>query len=65
MHLRPGQGRLHASYAASDGKAAIDVSDEVGEHIARVFTGLMIRELGEENFTVERMRKRDEHERPQ
>jgi hypothetical protein len=51
--------RLHASYAASDGKAAIDVSDEVGEHIARVFTGLMIRKLGEENFTVERIRRQD------
>lgn len=49
--------RLHASYAASDGKTAIDVSSDVGEHIAQVFTGLMIRKVGEENFTVERIRK--------
>jgi len=54
--------RLHASYAASDGKAVIDVSSDVGEHIAQVFTGLMIRKLGEENFSVERIRKRDDHE---
>ncbi len=51
--------RLHAGYAVSDGKAVIDVSDEVGEHIAQVFTGLMIRTVGEENFTVERIRKQD------
>lgn len=49
--------RLHASYAASDGKAAIDVSSDVGEHIAQVFTGLMIRKVGEESFSVERIRK--------
>lgn len=52
--------RLHASYAASDGKAVIDVASDVGEHIAQVFTGLMIRKIGEENFSVERIRKRDE-----
>lgn len=49
--------RLHASYAASDGKAAIDVSSDVGEYIAQVFTGLMIRTVGEESFSVERIRK--------
>jgi len=52
--------RLHASYAASDGKAIIDVSSDVGEHIAQVFTGLMIRKIGEENFTVDRLRKKDD-----
>lgn len=50
--------RLHASYAAANGKAVIDVSDEVGEHIAQVFTGLMIRTVGEKGFTVERIDKR-------
>ena len=45
--------RLHASYAASDGRAVIDIGSDIGEHIARVFTGLMIRELGERSFTVE------------
>ncbi len=33
----------------------IDVSSEIGEYIAQVFTGLIIRALGEENFTVERI----------
>ena len=49
--------RLHASYLAVDGKAVIDVSSDVGEHIAQVFTGLMIRTVGEKGFTVERIRK--------
>lgn len=46
--------RLNAAYLASNGKAVIDVSSDVGEHIAQVFTGLMIRLVGEENFSVER-----------
>ena len=50
--------RLHAAYLASDNKAVIDVSSRVGEHIAEVFTGLMSREIGEDTFSVERMRKR-------
>ncbi len=49
--------RLHASYLAVDAKAVIDVSSDVGEHIAQVFTGLMIRTVGEKGFTVERIRK--------
>ena len=49
--------RLNAAYFATDGKVVIDVSSEVGEHIAEVFTGLVTRELGEESFTVERIRK--------
>jgi hypothetical protein len=49
--------RLHASYAVSDGQAVIDVSNEVGENIAQVFTGLMIKSIGEENFSVEKIRE--------
>jgi len=49
--------RLNAAYLAVDGKAVIDVSNEVGEHIAQIFTGLLIRELGEEAFTVDRISK--------
>jgi len=59
--------RINAAYCISpaskttDGKkkpqVAIDVSTEVGEHIAQVFTGLMIRQLGEEGFAVERITK--------
>jgi len=50
----PAKVRLHAGYSAADGKAVIDVSGEVGEHIAQVFTGLMIKHLGEDAFTVTR-----------
>jgi len=49
--------RISAAYCVSRDKpqAVIDVSTEVGEHIAQVFTGLMIRQLGEEKFTVDRV----------
>jgi hypothetical protein len=52
--------RISAAYRLSEEKSqlAIDVSTEVGEHIAQVFTGLVIRELGEESFTVDRMTDR-------
>ncbi len=50
----PAKVRLHARYHAADGKAVIDVSGEVGEHIAQVFTGLTIKQLGEDAFTVTR-----------
>lgn len=51
--------RLHAAYSAAADKAVIDVSSAVGEHIAQVFTGLMIRQLGEESFTIERLLSKD------
>jgi hypothetical protein len=57
--------RLSAAYCVSPAgktsgskkkpQVAIDVSTEVGEHIAQVFTGLMIRQLGEGEFTVDRL----------
>ena len=57
--------RISAAYCLSpasdtaDGKTkprvAVDVSTEVGEHIAQVFTGLMIRQIGEDNFIVNRV----------
>lgn len=40
-------------------QVAIDISTEVGEHIAQVFTGLMIRQLGEDRFTVERIDRKN------
>ena len=48
--------RLGAAYLMSgDGrKLVIDVSTELGEHVAQLFTGLLIREMGEEAFSVER-----------
>ena len=49
--------RIEASYFVPDNKpeCVIDVSTEVGEHIAQLLTGIMIRELGEEGFAVERI----------
>jgi len=52
--------RLHAGYAVSDGKAVIDVSSNVGEYVAQVFTGLMTRQIGEKNFTVEWIKEKGE-----
>jgi hypothetical protein len=40
-------------------QVAIDASTEVGEHIAQVFTGLMIRQLGEDKFTVDRVTRKE------
>jgi hypothetical protein len=53
--------RISAAYCVSKDKrqVAIDVSTEVGEHIAEVFTGLMIRQIGEDKFTVDRVRGKD------
>jgi len=52
--------RIHTpGYLASDDKVVINVSSEVGDHIAAVFTGLMIEFVGEENFTVERIEGRN------
>jgi len=48
--------RLNAAYLAADNKVVIDVSNKVGEHIAEIFTGLMIKFLGEQGFTVERIK---------
>lgn len=36
-------------------ECVIDVSTEVGEHVAQVFTGIMINTLGEEKFDVRRI----------
>lgn len=53
--------RLNAAYLAADNKVVIDVTSKIGEHIAEVFTGLMIKFLGEQGFTVERI-KGNKHE---
>lgn len=44
------------SNSSKELQVVIDVSTDVGEHIAQVFTGLMIRQLGEDKFSVERVR---------
>ena len=49
--------RISVAYVMSDdgGRLAIDVSNEVGEHVAQLFTGLITRQFGEEAFSVERI----------
>jgi carbon monoxide dehydrogenase subunit G len=49
--------RISAAYVISDDgtQVAIDASNEVGEHIAQLFTGLMTRQIGEDAFSVERV----------
>ena len=45
-----------AYYLADDSpQCIIDVSTDVGEHIAQVFAGIMINTLGEEKFQVRRV----------
>lgn len=45
-----------AYYLADSGRGCIlDVSSEVGEHVAQVFTGILINSLGEEKFKVRRI----------
>ncbi len=36
-------------------QCVIDVSSEIGEHVAQVFTGIMINVLGEDKFQVKRI----------
>ena len=45
-----------AYYISEEGpQCIIDVSSEVGEHVAQVFTGIMINALGEDKFQVKRV----------
>ena len=45
-----------AYYVPEDGlQCVIDVSSDVGEHVAQVFTGIMINVLGEDKFRVRRI----------
>ncbi len=49
--------RLDASFCLDEKKRAcvVDAGTEVGRHIARIFTGFLTREFGEEAFKVERV----------
>jgi hypothetical protein len=42
-------------FSEDHSELAIDVSTDVGEHVAQVFTGLLAWQLGEDKFTVERV----------
>ena len=55
-----GKARVRVSgiafYVPEDSpQCVIDVSNEVGEHVAQVFTGIMINTIGEEKFRVKRI----------
>jgi hypothetical protein len=49
--------RLDVAYLLENDRLVIDVSNKVGEYVAQVFTGLITRQLGEDSFTVERVKK--------
>ncbi len=51
--------RLDASFCLDEKKQScvVDAGTEVGRYIARIFTGFLTREFGEEAFTVERKSK--------
>ena len=51
--------RINAAYSISKDRTwvVIDVSTNVGEQIAQIFTGLLMRQLGEDGFTVDRLRR--------
>ena len=54
--------RLDASFCIEERKrcCVIDAGTEVGRSIARIFTGFLSREFGEDTFKVERLDPRDE-----
>ena len=49
--------RISASYylAKDSPQCVIDISTGVGEHVAQIFTGIMINTLGEDKFQVRRV----------
>lgn len=51
--------RLGTGYLFSDDgrQLVLDATSEVGEYVAELFTGLLIREIGEEAFSVQRAEK--------
>jgi hypothetical protein len=50
-----------AYYLAEDSpQCIIDVSSEVGEHVAQVFTGVMINTLGDNGFSVKRIQREED-----
>lgn len=57
--------RLDASFCLEESSrtCVVDAGTEVGRHIARIFTGFITREFGEEAFRVERLGQSGEQER--
>lgn len=50
--------RINAAYDLIGRTMIIDVSSDVGEQIAQVFTGLITHQFGEEKFSVERLKSK-------
>ncbi len=52
--------RLDASFCMDEKKRSciVDAGTEVGRHIARIFTGFLAREFGEDAFKVKRLGER-------
>ena len=59
--------RLDAEYELNEQDHVIDVdgSTEVGAMIARVFTGLLLREFGEDSFRIQRVNPTTQHTEPE
>ena len=59
--------RLDAEYDLIEQDHCIDVDGgtEVGAMIVRVFTGLLLREFGEDSFRIERMTPAIQHTEPE
>lgn len=51
--------RLKVAYLVSKNNAVINVIDDVGEFVLRIFTGNVSDEIGDSHFTVEEKREGD------
>ena len=51
----PWRVSTHPSACEKKRACVVDAGTEVGRHIARIFTGFLTREFGEEAFKVERV----------
>jgi len=51
--------RLEFSYLIKNSKCILRGGSEVSDYIARIFTELLIQRLGEENFKVEQVTKKE------
>ncbi|MBI3551587.1 MAG: hypothetical protein HY077_03650 [Elusimicrobia bacterium] len=55
-----GQARvkLETSFEVKDSECRIEGGTECAEHLAKLFTGFLIKKFGEQGFRVERLEKR-------
>lgn len=56
-----GQARvkLETSYEVKNSECRIEGGTECGEHLAKLFTGFLIKKFGEEAFKVERLHPKE------